>query len=88
MRFLHAADTVHQAFRQSATLHTDSDFLCVLPETAAKYQIEPRTYSYRDAAAEVAKLQAQYRDADLGHGHRVGLMLDRKSTRLNSSHVD
>jgi acyl-CoA synthetase (AMP-forming)/AMP-acid ligase II len=77
-RFLYAVDTVHQAFRQSATLHADSDFLCILPETAAKYQIEPRTYSYRDAAEEVAKLEAQYRGADLGHGHRVGLMLENR----------
>jgi acyl-CoA synthetase (AMP-forming)/AMP-acid ligase II len=77
-QFLYAADTVHQAFRQSATIYANSDFLCVLPETAAKYQIEPRTYSYTDAASEVAKLEAQYRGADLGRGHRVGLMLENR----------
>ena len=77
-QFLPAADTVHQAFRRSATIYADHDFLCVLPETAAKYQIEPRTYSYTDAAAEVAELEAQNRDADLGHGHRVGLMLENR----------
>ena len=72
------AGTVHQAFRQSATRYSHSDFLSVLPETAAKYQIEPRTYSYADAAAEVAQLEALYRAADLGHGHRVGLMLENR----------
>lgn len=77
-RFLDAADTVHQAFHQSTARYAESDCLCVLPETAAKYQIEPRTYSYRNAAAEVAKLEAQYRSADLGHGHRVGLMLENR----------
>jgi acyl-CoA synthetase (AMP-forming)/AMP-acid ligase II len=77
-RPLHDGDTVHQTFRRSAALYADSDFLCILPETAAKYRIEPRTYSYRDAAAEVAKLEAQYRGADLGHGHRVGLMLENR----------
>ena len=70
--------SVHQAFRHSATVYADSDFLCVLPETGAKYQIEPRTYSYSDAASEVAKLEAQYRGADLAHGHRVGLMLENR----------
>jgi acyl-CoA synthetase (AMP-forming)/AMP-acid ligase II len=74
----HIAGTVHQAFRQSATRYSQSDFLSVLPETAAKYQIEPRAHSYADAAAEVAKLEALYRAADLGHGHRVGLMLENR----------
>jgi acyl-CoA synthetase (AMP-forming)/AMP-acid ligase II len=76
--FPHIAGTVHQAFRQSATRYSQSDFLSVLPETAAKYQIEPRAYSYADAAVEVAKLEALYRAADLGHGHRVGLMLENR----------
>ena len=74
----HIAGTVNQAFHQSATRYSESDFLSVLPETAAKYQIEPRAYSYADAAAEVARLEALYRAADLGHGHRVGLMLENR----------
>jgi acyl-CoA synthetase (AMP-forming)/AMP-acid ligase II len=78
MHFRHVTGTVHQAFRQSATQHSKGEFLSVLPETAAKYQIEPRAYSYADAAAEVAKLEALYRAADLGHGHRVGLMLENR----------
>jgi len=76
--FPHVAGTVHQAFHQSATRYPESDFLSVLPETAAKYQIDPRAYSYADAASEVAKLEALYRAADLGHGHRVGLMLENR----------
>jgi acyl-CoA synthetase (AMP-forming)/AMP-acid ligase II len=78
MHFHYVTGTVHQAFRQSATQYSKSEFLSVLPETAAKYQIEPRAYSYADAAAEVAKLEALYRAADLGHGHRVGLMLENR----------
>ena len=77
-QFRFVAGTVHQAFRQSAAQYPQSEFLSVLPETAAKYQIEPRAYSYANAAAEVAKLQALYRAADLGHGHRVGLMLENR----------
>ena len=77
-QFRFVAGTVHQAFRQSAVQYPQSEFLSILPETAAKYQIEPRAYSYANAAAEVAKLQALYRAADLGHGHRVGLMLENR----------
>jgi hypothetical protein len=50
-QFRFVAGTVHQAFRQSAAQYPESDFLSVLPETAAKYQIEPRAYSYANAAA-------------------------------------
>jgi hypothetical protein len=38
--------TVYQAFRRTVELHPDKDFLCILPEPAAKYGIEARTYSY------------------------------------------
>lgn len=63
-KFRYVTGTVHQAFRESATQYPESDFISVLPETAAKYQIEPRAYSYADAAAQVAKLEARYRAAD------------------------
>jgi acyl-CoA synthetase (AMP-forming)/AMP-acid ligase II len=70
--------TVHQAFLQSAARHPDSDLLCILPETAQKYGIEARAYSYAYATTEVERLAEQYRVAGVGHGHRVGLMLENR----------
>lgn len=72
--------TVQQAFRHSATKYAASEFLCVLPATAAKYTIEPGVWSYEQAAREVARLETMYHAAGLGHGHRVGLMLENRPT--------
>jgi acyl-CoA synthetase (AMP-forming)/AMP-acid ligase II len=70
--------TVHQAFERSAGTYARNEFLCVLPTTAQKYAIEPQVWSYEQAAREVARLQTLYRAAGLGHGHRVGLMLENR----------
>jgi acyl-CoA synthetase (AMP-forming)/AMP-acid ligase II len=70
--------TVHQAFQRSAENYVLNDFLCMLPATAQKYSIEPQVWSYEQAASEVARLQALYRAAGVGHGHRVGLMLENR----------
>jgi len=70
--------TVRQAFEQAAAKYPGHDFLCVLPATAQKYGIEPQVWSYEQAAREVARLEALYRAAGLGHGHRVGLMLENR----------
>jgi acyl-CoA synthetase (AMP-forming)/AMP-acid ligase II len=70
--------TVYEAFSRSVGRYPDHDFLCVLPETARYYGIEARTYSYSQAAREVAGLADLYRRAGLGHGHRVGLMLENR----------
>jgi len=72
------ARTVQQAFRCTAARYPDNDLLWILPETAAKHGIEPRPFSYADAAVEVARLEGDYAAAGLGHGHRVGLMLDNR----------
>lgn len=68
--------TVYQAFSRSVASYPDHDFLCVLPETARYYGIQPRTYSYAEAAGQISELTERYRSAGLGQGHRVGLMLE------------
>lgn len=70
--------TVYEAFRRSAGLYPDNEFLCVLAQTAAKYSIEARSYSYTQAMLEVAELERRYRAASVGTGHRVGLMLENR----------
>ena len=70
--------TVQQAFQQSAEKYARNEFLYLLPSTAQTYQIEPQVWSYEQAAHEVTRLQALYRAAGLGHGHRVGLMLENR----------
>jgi len=70
--------TVYEAFSRSVGRYPDHDFLCVLPETARYYGSEARTYSYSQAAHEIADLAKLYRRAGLGHGHRVGLMLENR----------
>ena len=50
----------------------------MLPETARHYGIEPRSYSYAQTLHEVERLRSQYAAAALGHGHRVGLMLENR----------
>jgi len=70
--------TVYAAFRRTAERYPDNDFLCVLAQTAAKYSIEARSYTYADAVLEVAELERRYRAAGLGVGRRVGLMLENR----------
>lgn len=70
--------TVYEAFRQTAGRHPANDFLCVLPETAARYSIAARSYSYADAVREVEQLERSYRGAGVGLGQRVGLMLENR----------
>jgi acyl-CoA synthetase (AMP-forming)/AMP-acid ligase II len=70
--------TVYEAFRRTAERYPDSDFLCILPTTAARYDIEARTFSYSDAVREVEALERLYRGAGIGTGRRVGLMLENR----------
>lgn len=70
--------TVYQAFRRTTEAHADREFLCVLPQTAASYAIEARTWSYGQTAQEVEILLRRYREAGYGHGHRAGLMLENR----------
>jgi acyl-CoA synthetase (AMP-forming)/AMP-acid ligase II len=70
--------TVYEAFRRSAGRYPDNELLSVLAQTAAKYSIEARSYSYADAVLEVAELERRYRAAGVGSGQRVGLMLENR----------
>jgi acyl-CoA synthetase (AMP-forming)/AMP-acid ligase II len=70
--------TVYEAFRTTALRYPENDFLCILPQTAARYGIGARSYSYADAAREVETLERKYRAAGVGLAHRVGLMLENR----------
>jgi len=67
--------TVAAVFEATATALPGNDFLQVLPETAAILGVEARTWSYAEAAVEIARLSAMYSAAGYGHGHRAGLLL-------------
>jgi acyl-CoA synthetase (AMP-forming)/AMP-acid ligase II len=69
------AGTVAGAFATSVATFPDHDFLQVLPETAAALHVEPRSWTYTEAATEVARLRDAYAAAGFGHGHRAGLLL-------------
>jgi len=67
--------TVAEAFERSAQRYGSNDWLHVLPETAAVYGIDARTWTYAEAAGRIALLRARYAAAGYGHGHRAGLLL-------------
>jgi acyl-CoA synthetase (AMP-forming)/AMP-acid ligase II len=70
--------TVYEAFRDTASRNPDRYFLCIVPDTAARYEIEARTWSYAEALNEVERLRHVYAQAGAGHGHRAGLMLENR----------
>ena len=76
--FNSSSDTVYQAFRGSLARYPGHDFLCVLPQTAARYGIDSRTWSYGQAAREIERLKERYAAAGYGRGHRAGLMLENR----------
>ena len=76
------ADTVHQAFQDSAARWATQPFLCTLQETATIYGITAGELSYAEAARQIADLRAAYAAAGYGHGHRVGLLLENRPSFL------
>jgi len=70
--------TVAESFAATAARAPGHDFLCLLPETARRYDLEPGTWSYAAAAGEIARLERAYRAAGYGHGHRAGLLLENR----------
>jgi len=70
--------TVYEAFQRTLERHGDREFLSILPETAQHYGIEARSYTYAQAADEIAMLADRYAAAGLGPGQRVGLMLENR----------
>jgi acyl-CoA synthetase (AMP-forming)/AMP-acid ligase II len=69
---------VAAAFRASVAAWAERPFLRVLPQTALVYGEAAGTISYAAAAGQVARLEAAYRAAGYGPGHRVGLMLENR----------
>ena len=70
-----SASTVAAAFAASVMRYPRHDFLQVLPETAAAFGVEARTWTYSQAAQEVTRLRDAYAAAGYGYGHRAGLLL-------------
>ena len=70
--------TVYEAFLATAGRYAQNDFLCVLSQTAAKYGIPERSWSYAEAQVEIEELARIYRAAGVGLGQRVGLMLENR----------
>ena len=70
--------TVYEAFQRTVARHGSREFLSILPETAQHYGIPARSYTYAQAASEIATLGQRYADAGLRQSHRVGLMLENR----------
>ena len=70
--------TVAAAFNEAARTWGPQPFLCLLPETAARYGVAAGELTYADAAGRITALRAQYAAAGYGHGHRVGLLLENR----------
>jgi acyl-CoA synthetase (AMP-forming)/AMP-acid ligase II len=70
--------TVYDAFLRTLARHRDREFLSILPETAQHYGIQPRSYTYAEAADEIASLAEKYAAAGLRATQRVGLMLENR----------
>lgn len=73
-----AAETVYQAFRQTADAHPDNAFLCAPALPGRDYHPDGVEYSYGQAVDAVENLKATYAGAGFGHGHRVALLLEQR----------
>ncbi|MBI1366811.1 MAG: AMP-binding protein [Alphaproteobacteria bacterium] len=70
--------TIAALFEDSATRHTDRDFLCAPAETAEIYGLEEKEYTYSQAWSRVAELHAAYVRIGCRSGVRVGLALGNR----------
>ncbi|MBS0421706.1 MAG: AMP-binding protein [Proteobacteria bacterium] len=70
--------TVYEAFLRTLARHREREFLSILPETAQHYRIQARSYTYAEAADEIASLAEKYAAAGLRATQRVGLMLENR----------
>jgi acyl-CoA synthetase (AMP-forming)/AMP-acid ligase II len=75
---LSGAQTVFEAFAQTAAHSAARPFLEIIPETAARYGIAARTLSYEDALFEVDAAREAYRRAGIGDDVRVALLLGNR----------
>jgi acyl-CoA synthetase (AMP-forming)/AMP-acid ligase II len=73
-----APATVFDAFVRAAGRYADRPFLAVTTETSAAYGIAAAEIAYDPALQIVGRLRDVYRAKGYGHGHRVGLLLERR----------
>jgi acyl-CoA synthetase (AMP-forming)/AMP-acid ligase II len=71
-------DTVFEVFRASAARWPHHPFLHIPASACAGYAEGPLEYSYQQAFEEIEKLRERYRDAGLGAGLRVALLLENR----------
>ncbi|MFB4204583.1 AMP-binding protein [Arhodomonas sp. KWT2] len=79
---MNRANTVWEAFRDTAARFPDHPCLQVLPETAAIYGIDAGERRYAAVLAEVDALAGAFRDAGYGPGLRAGLLLENRPSFL------
>lgn len=71
-------DDVAAAFAHAVSTWPERPFLNVLPETAARYQIQAGELTYGVAEAEVTRLRQAYSAAGYQAGSRVVLLLENR----------
>lgn len=71
-------ETVYDRFATAVARWPDRPMLCVLPETAAAYDIPAGEITYAEAAARIAALRAAYEQAGYRRGHRMLLLLENR----------
>ncbi len=71
-----ATTLIHDRFRQMGERFPDRDFVATPANPERHYAPEGITRTYADATRRVDAIEAIYRAAGLGHGHRVGLQVE------------
>ena len=74
--------TIGQAFAAAAARFADNCFLVTPANPARASDPRGREIRYGEALTEVSRLQALYRSAGYGLGHRVGLLLENRLDHL------
>jgi crotonobetaine/carnitine-CoA ligase len=74
--------TIGEAFAAAATRYAQREFLIVPANAKRSYAPHGQEISYGQAHKEVQRLQALYRDAGYGMGHRIGLLLENRLEHL------
>ena len=71
-------DTVHAVFAHAAQKWPGQGALCSTPMAGRDYYPDGKEFTYAEAWVQIEALRQQYADAGLGHGHRVGLLLEQR----------